>query len=174
MAIRRSSHRAVRAYRRPTFWGRSPADAAITFLAGATAVIDSSSVPVAEGQTIIRIRGQILVTSDQQAASENWVGAVGACVVSDQAVVGGLGAIPTPYTDQDSDLWLMHQYFGGVFDFATAASFNSLGSLTFAFDSKAMRKQSAGETLIFVVENGGAAAIGIKYWLQFATLFKVR
>ncbi len=171
MAVRRGrGFRTV--VRRGTFWGRSPPDTAVTSLAAATAVLDSSSVPGGAGETIIRTRGQIIVGSDQAAGPEAWVGAVGFAVASDQAVAVGVGSLPTPYTDQDSDLWFVHQYFGGKFQFLDATGFDAAQYQVFSFDSKAMRKIEQGQTLIVVVENG-AATTGIQYWLQFATLFKV-
>jgi len=164
--------RLVRGKRRATFWGRSPADTAPTALAAATAVLDSTSVPLVQGETIVRCRGQIIVGSDQQAANEAWVGAVGAFVATNQAVAVGVGSLPTPYTDQDSELFFMHQYFGNFFRFGTAVGLESMSMMKFEFDSKAMRKIQSGETLCFVVENGAAAA-GLEYWLQYSVLFKV-
>ena len=157
--------------RRATFWGRSPADTAVTTLAQASAVIDSTAVPGGAGQTIVRVRGQILMGSDQFAATESPVGAVGMCVVSDQAVAVGVGSIPTPYTDQDSDLWFVHQYFGTRFGLVTAAGLDPQVFTRFEFDSKAMRKFPLETTLAVVVENG-AASHGMMYYLQYSVLFK--
>ena len=170
MATRRSGRHIVRSYRRPVFWGRAPADAGSTALAASTAVIDSTAVPAGDGETIVRVRGQIIVSSDQLAASESWAGAVGMCIVTDQAVAVGVGSVPTPYTDQDSQLWFMHQYYGGRFNFVTAAGFDCQGHTVFPFDSKAMRKFPLGTTLAVVVEN---AANGTIYWLQYSVLFKI-
>ena len=169
MAIRRMSRTVVRSYRRPTVWGRSPADAGSTALAASTAVIDSSAVPVGAGETIVRVRGQIVVGSDQLAASESWAGAVGMAIVTDQAFAIGVGSVPTPYTDQDSQLWFMHQYYGGRFNFLDATGTEGQGASVFQFDSKAMRKFPLGSTLAVVVENAGQGTI---YWLQYAVLFK--
>ena len=171
MVFRRGGGRIHRAHRRGTFWARSPSDANVTVLAGLSAVIDSTALPQAEGVTVIRMRGQIIVGSDQNAASEDWVGAVGACIVSDQAVAAGVASVPTPYTDQDSDLFFMHQYFGGSVEVVSAAGFDRRGMSVFPFDSKAMRKFAVGSTLAVIVENG--ASVGLQYWLQFAVLLKV-
>jgi len=157
--------------RRGTFWGRSPADTSPTVLAAQTAVLDSTAVPVVEGQTIVRVRGQILVHSDQQAVTENWAGAVAMYIASDQAVAVGVGSLPTPYTDQDSDLFFMHQFFGGGIRVISAAGFEEGIYSRFEFDSKAMRKFASGQTLCVVVENG--STVGLQYWLQFAVLNKV-
>ncbi len=159
--------------KRGTFWGRSPADAAATGLAGQTAVLDSTAVPVVEGETIVRTRGQILIASDQSSATESYAGAVGMCIATDQAVAVGVGSIPTLYSDQDSDLWFVHQYFAGGILFKDATGVNPNRFTSFPFDSKGMRKFVTGTTLCVVVENGSSAGTGIEYWLQFAMLFKV-
>ena len=128
----------------------------MTGLAAATAVLDSTSVPVAEGQTVVRVRGFIGVDNDQAAALENVVGAVGMFIASDQAVAVGVGSLPTPYTDQDSELYLMHQYFAVRNPQDGAGLEWSDGLKIFEFDSKAMRKMESGQTFCVVVENGSA------------------
>jgi len=168
------SHRTFRtAVRRGTFWGRSPADSAFTILAAATAVLDSTAVPDAvEGETIIRTRGHIAIMTDQAAAAqEDQIGAVGMAIASDQAVAVGVGSLPTPYTDQDSDLWFMHQYFVNRTRVDSASVHSASGLNIFPFDSKAMRKMEEGQTLIVVVENGGGH--GLVYMLNYSVLFKV-
>ncbi len=55
--------------------------------------------------TILRERNFWFARSDVVTGGEEWGGAVGACVVSDQAVAIGVTAVPTPITDIDSDLW---------------------------------------------------------------------
>ncbi len=159
--------------RRGTFWGRSPADAAVTALAGGAAILDSTAIPAPQGQTISRIRGHLAVRSDQNAAGEDTVGAVGVLVASDEAVAVGVGSLPTPYTDQDSDLWMMHQYFSHSFTFLSSVGFQDQSFSIWEFDSKAMRKMESGQTMCFIVENGAAAGSGISYYLNFAVLFKV-
>ena len=168
---RRSRFGIAHVKKRGTFWGRSPADTAQTNVAAATAVLDSTFVGAGADLTIVRVRGQFIVNSDQAAATESPVGAVGACVVTDQAVAVGVGSIPTPYTDQDSDLWLVHQYFGFKVRFVSAVGVEPQWSHRYEFDSKAMRKVHQGQTMCWVVENG-AATHGLEYYLQYAVLFK--
>ena len=167
----RSRHVVRRGIRRATFWGRSPADTADTSLAASTALLDSTAIPLVQGETIIRVRGHIGVKSDQIAASEQFVGAVGMCVATDQAVAVGVGSIPTPYTDSDSELWFMHQFFIGGLTVASSIGIVGIPWKIFDFDSKAMRKMPFGNTLCVVVENG--AAVGVKYFLNYSVLFKV-
>ena len=176
MARRHQSSRFREVHRRATFWGRSPADTGVTVLAAATAVLDSSSVPITQGQTIVRTRGTISVKSDQTTAPENIVGAVGFAVVSDEAFTAGVASIPTPYTDSDSELWFMHQFFTYGYEFvqidATGVQINTDVFGNWSFDSKAMRKMESGQTLVIVVENGSASS-GMHYFLNYSVLFKV-
>ena len=159
-------------HKRGTFWGRSPADTGPTAIAASTALLDSTSVPVVEGETVIRARGYIAVANDQSAALENATGAVGICIATDQAVAVGVGSIPTPYTDQDSDLWLMHQYWSVRNMVESSTNEYALGYQIFHFDSKAMRKNPTGTTVCIVVENGSSTG-GAVYHLCFSILFKV-
>jgi hypothetical protein len=130
------------------------------------------AVPVVEGETIVRVRGHIGVKSDQEAADEQYMGAVGFCIASDQAVAVGVGSLPTPYTDQDSELWFVHQYWMGGYDFQDATGFGTQPFSVFPFDSKAMRKMPSGTTLCVIVENGHATS-GCQYVLGYSVLFKV-
>ena len=93
--------------RRLTEWAAIVPEITFQGLAAATVVIDSTFTS-ADPATVIRLVGQLTVTSDQQAVGENPFGAVGLCVVSDQAVAIGATAIPTSYTDPESDLWFFH------------------------------------------------------------------
>jgi len=172
MARSRSRFLVRRGQKRATFWGRSPADGVVQPLAAATAILDSTAIPLVQGETIIRARGSIWIASDQAVDDEFYVGAVGMCIATDQAVAVGVGSIPTPYTDQDSELWFMHQYFAGGVEFSSAIGMSPNWFTRFEFDSKAMRKMPSGNTLCIVVENGSTAA-GITYFLNYAVLFKV-
>jgi len=61
--------------------------------------------------TVIRSYVSILVVSDQAAAIEKQLGAIGIVVVSEQAFAIGVTAIPTPITDAGSDLFLLHNFY---------------------------------------------------------------
>ena len=171
MAVLRRRAPVARGTRRMTQWFRSADITGYSTLGAATAVIDQSLAGITEPVTAIRCRGIISVQSDQTAASETPFGAVGMCVVSDQAVAVGVTAIPTPITDKDSDLWIMHQYFFAPVAFGSGVGFRNI-SQSYEFDSKAMRKVPEGSTLIWVVENA-AVGSGLIFALQFAVLLKL-
>ena len=163
----------TRPHKRAVFWGRAPADVGFTALNAATALLDSTSVPAIEGETIVRIRGSLWVVSDQIAATEEAVGALGAGVFNSSAVAVGVGSLPTPSTDQDSQMWMLWLPWQARFAFGSdTTGFELNGAIRYDFDSKAMRKMETGQTLAFIIENisGGSGAL---YYLQYSVLFKV-
>ena len=95
------------------------------------------------------------VTSDQLAADEFVFGAVGMCVVSDQALAIGVTAVPTPVTDLASDLWFLHQIYGVEFALSSAIGFDGNAGSRFEIDSRAKRKVNDGQDVILVLENAG-------------------
>ncbi len=161
----------VASQRRLTQWFRSADVSGQTTLGAGVAVLDQSLAGITEPVTVVRCRGLISVNTDQAAASETVMGAVGMCVVSDQAFTAGVASIPTPITDKDSDLWIMHQYFQTRYQFRTGVGADVI-SQTFEFDSKAMRKVPEGSRLVWAVENASGSA-GLSYILQFAVLIKL-
>ena len=77
--------------------------------------------------TIVRTRLLVSIISDQLAASEIQMGAVGAAIVSDQVNAIGVTAVPTPITDMGSDLWFVHQLMYNEFVFGDGTGFQDSG-----------------------------------------------
>jgi len=107
--------------------------------------------------TIIRSHFEVMVRSDQSAALEAQVTAIGLAVVSDQAVSVGVTAVPTPITELGSSLWFVHRLMFG--------ESNSLidlvkPQLNVAIDSKAMRKVEVGSDIVVVIENASVGGSG--------------
>ena len=107
--------------------------------------------------TIIRMRGTISCFSDQVAASENMEIAYGAAVVSDQAVAIGVTAVPTPFTDSDSDLWFMYETILTRFILLSSVGFDHMLPERIV-DSKGMRKVEQGQDLVLVQESGSGSS----------------
>jgi len=130
-----------------------------TNLAAATTAAISHSLSAVELAlrpfTIIRTRLNWLVRSDQTAATEFYGAAIGICVVSEQANAIGVTAVPTPVTDQESDLWLLYDALFGDFSFGDATGFQNEAQNQRALDSKAARKVQDGEDVIVVHEGTG-------------------
>ena len=161
----------TRVVRSVTEWTASGVSTAFSALAANTSVLDQS-LSLTEPTTILRTRGIFSVVTDQVAATEEPFGAIGMCVVSDQALAVGVTAIPTPYTDAISDLWFLHQYWAAASKVATGAGFDTRAGFQYQFDSKAMRKISTDQAIAVMVENNDATA-GCVYKLDFRMLLKL-
>ncbi len=114
--------------------------------------------------TIIRTYLNVLVHTDQGAATESWHTAVGLAVVSDQAAAIGVTAVPTPITDLGSDLWLLHRMQQGRIAFGDNTGFDHIPHAV-DYDSKAMRKINDDQDLVLVVEGavtGNGATMSIQ------------
>ncbi len=122
--------------------------------------------------TIIRSRGILAFRSDQTGASESFNAALGYAVVSDQASAIGATAIPTPYTDLGSDLFFVHQFMSGRFEFVTGIGFHPQAMQTIEYDSKAMRKLNDDQDLAVGLETGGIGS-GINIYHAGRILIKV-
>jgi len=99
--------------------------------------------------TVVRARGVLYLKSDQAAAAENQAVNFGICVASDQAVLIGSTALPTPTTDQGSDLWLTYQ---SVMANATDLTDLAIAGQFVQYDSRAMRRVEPGAQVVFLAE----------------------
>ena len=126
-----------------------------------------------EDFTLVRTRGLLSVASDQTAATEFQIGAVGIAIVSTAAFTAGAASVPTPVTEAAWDGWLWYQSFANRMVFVSGVGLETPYAVQFEIDSKAMRKVSADETLIVVAENASGAhglsiAAPIRTLLKFA------
>ena len=121
--------------------------------------------------TIIRTRGILWIRSDQTAAEEEPFGALGFSVVSEQARVAGVAAVPSPITDEQSDLFFVHQFWQSGVSIGSEVAFTNLWT-AYPFDSKAMRKVADGDAIVVVMENAHAVDAA-NYILKFRMLFKL-
>ncbi len=148
--------------RRKTAWAQGPGSTGLTSItASSVAIIGSGSVPTVPELTVARIRGlfDIFLTSSTS-PGDGFFGALGIGMVQTPAFAAGISAIPTPLSELGSENWLWLSHFS-----VHEASADGQGSGTdhqrVFIDSKAMRKQSAEQTLYIaleVVEIGTAAA----------------
>ncbi len=169
MTRRRGFHGSPRP--RATEWLASADVTDFDTLAAGAAVLDQT-FSFGEDVTIMRTRGSIWVGTDQTAAAEFPFGALGLLIASDAAITAGVASLPTPITEESSELWFLHQHFAASFLFGDATGFASPSSVRYDFDSKAMRKASQGEGIGVLVENSSAAD-GLQYILKFRILVKL-
>ena len=160
--------------RRETVWVGSADESVTTALTGGAVVFDqqlTAGILALRSFTVIRTRGWVAVWSDQAAAFEVPFGGLGMAVVSDQAAAIGVTAVPTPITDEGSDLWFQYQHF--ICSGAGQAASQSNSGQIFPFDSKAMRKVEDGQDIVVTLENAAAAGIGLLYVVKFRMLLKL-
>jgi len=170
---RRLARTFSRGPRSATDWTASPPITAFTTLSATSAILDLTFVPLSGGETVLRTRGIFTYMSDQAAANENVMGAVGIGVVSAQAESVGITAIPHPATDASWGGWLFHSFFATRVQFVSAVGVLSGASFAqeIVIDSKAMRKVGDDYRLVMVVEN--TSNKGMQYGLQLRILSKI-
>ncbi len=122
--------------------------------------------------TVIRTRGFWEIFSDQVVADEAYQAALGLAVVSDQAVGIGVTAVPTPYTDMESDLWFVYEQLYGNMRFGDATGTEDPAGVRAAFDSRAMRKVEDGQDVISVGEASSISS-GLSMKVGFRMLVKL-
>ena len=130
-------------------WGRSVSIgngvAAATKLLVNVFVLDNDGI----AETIRRTIGHLSISSDQEAALETPIAAMGMIVVSDAAAAIGITAIPGPLTDASDDGWFVWQ--SAV---VTQGANTSRESRVFPFDSRGMRRIEQGFQVAVVLETG--------------------
>ena len=124
--------------------------------------------------TIMRTRGVIIQHTDQIAATEDQEVAYGIAVVTEQANAIGVTAVPTPFTDSESDSWFVYEVILGEYQFGSAIGFSGSAAFTQEriIDSKAQRKVEDGFDISAVVESSSTSA-GLGFASQFRMLIKL-
>ncbi len=163
----------VRQKRLSTWFNYAPVTTAMTAAGGTIFYSLNAAALALRPFTIVRTRFLVSIKSDQQAATENQIGAFGMAVVSDQAVAVGVTAVPTPITDQGSDLFFAWQPLIASFVFSTGVGTDSQNATTFVMDSKAMRKVDVGQDIVGVGEGEFAIGDGISVTTMGLQLIKV-
>ncbi len=145
-SLGRFSH--VRGSKRQTEWDSLPFREIASSAVGST-LYSFGFVPVVSGLTIIRLRGELIVSSLMNAATDAMQLATGIIMVSDEAFAAGVASIPSPVTDEDDD-WMWHQWHS-----VQSGTLGAPGQGTeyrFIIDNKAMRKFPTGKTICAVTE----------------------
>ena len=138
--------------RRDTIWGATPTTT-VTISSGGTAVLafalDTAGLAL-RPFTVVRERLYWYIRSDVLTGGEFYGGALGSCVVSDEARAIGVTAVPTPITEQGSDLWMLYAQQFGRFGGTAVEEVGKDKDV----DSRAMRKVEDGQDFITVLETG--------------------
>ena len=153
--------RAVRAPRMAKNWdGVTGARATLTTTQAALFGIGFSST---FARTLLRLRGQFLLSAIPNAAADDDVVGLGFGIVSTDAAVAGGTALPSPLGDPGWP-WVWHGYFPLIDQAATAADDKAIGNFVrLIVDSKAMRKMRSNESLVMIghLSEGEYASVSI-------------
>ena len=167
------AHRAfARATRRKTQWGgfgnasgAAVLPSEITMAAG-TPVILSTSIIIGnaaglldEEVTITRTIGSHSISIDATTAELDVTVAVGCAVARNEAISAGVGSLPSPEDDPDFE-WLYYGVFG-LRNPQNALQDGPLSSIRTAFDVRGQRIVRSGQTLVWLAESEGGAAVAM-------------
>jgi len=121
----------------------------------ATNTVIIASASFEEPLTVLRVRGQVSI-SVATTADLAVIGAFGLGVVSAEAFAAGAASIPGPFDNGDWGGWFVWRSFSYKLEFGDATGFYFV-PWTFEIDSKAMRKVSANEVVVFIAESQAGA-----------------
>ncbi len=164
----------ARGPRRQTIWGSTVTPTATIIAAGTKVLLArftaASLASIGVPNTVVRERGQIWYASDQNAATESVVGAVGLCVVSELAAAAGAASIPGPITNADWDGWYGWFPMLTRIEFSDATGVQNPAGVVMPFDTKAMRKVEDNMSVVVMVES---VTNGLRLTYASRTLFKL-
>ena len=147
--------------RRQTAWAFGP-EGTLAHTASAAQLYPTTISPTVEGLTVVRLRGEFLIFLTSVGSNVDGLsGAVGIGIVTAEAIAAGVAAVPTPFSDDDDELWMWHSYFNCVGASTSSPSQQPAATVRLQIDSKAMRKFPAGMVMFAaceVVETGVIAA----------------
>ncbi len=168
MARRLSPQRFSRGVKRAVDWDLSFSSIARTNIpAGTKVLLGSITAAALDGvapATIVRTRGVLNVLSDQSAATEDQMGAIGLAFVNEVARALGVTGLPGPDSDFGYD-WFWWQGVAQTQRLATAVGFENAG-VQYVIDSKAMRKFDGGSGLVLMVENVGSTGFDVSVQIR--------
>ena len=142
--------------RRPTFWEGGQVNASVTTGASVVAtLVTEANLEQSPNPTLVRIRGNLLVTLISSAAVPSSTHMVMGIKLASSAAITGT-AVEVPFTDVGSD-WIWWKAVPLVLlTGGSVASPNGDGltsNVRIEVDSKAMRKVKLNEALVLVMEN---------------------
>jgi len=132
-------------------------------MADGTALFSLGFAALLEGTTIVRLRGELLISSTLT-SGDSAEYALGIGITSAEAFAVGVTALPSPITDGFWPGWFVHQWcsVGSISSSTTQDTQNA----RFELDSKAMRKFVRGQVCFAVVEMDNEQTTGVSADLQ--------
>ena len=141
--------------RRQVGWSGGPGQVVINRATSGQELLSVGAQSNTDGLTLVRMRGYARFwISAAAAAQDGFTGALGFCIVSENAFDIGVTAIPHPVTDDAWDGWMWHSFFTCHSVTATIADGVNASTVVWEkeIDSKAMRKFKETDVLCAVLE----------------------
>jgi len=124
----------------------------LTTVVGTAKVAAVSSFLIVEAAaTIVRTRGELMLTTTTAQPGAHIRGAFGMIVASSDAATVGVTALPGPLSDIEND-WFVWQPVNLFHQSATENEASRGQNFRYPFDSRGMRKVKAGEVLVLMME----------------------
>ncbi len=138
-----------------------------TVAAGTKVLLGFFFLATAFEETLVRTRGIMHVKTDNIAAEEEQLGALGMIRATDRAVAAGAASIPGPITDGDDDGWFLWLPVAQI-------SVNNVINRGFHYtiDSKAQRIVREGQQLAVMFENSGAEGLMLTLNMRVLSRFR--
>jgi len=171
--------------RRKTSWQSGPksgtAGASLAFASSGAALGGVGQTSLADGLTLVRLRGNFMIHMESGAIGDEFFGAFGIGIVNSDAFSAGSASVPSPRVDQDWDGWLYHRYLAiqasDTLDTGVSSSLDTLNpttaALRFEVDSKAMRKVKTKETIFCALELTEVGAASGRWHFDSRMLLKL-
>jgi len=150
--------------RRRTGWEQGPgAPSAIqtAISSSVTQIFNFGQAPTVDGQTVVRIRGELLIYLSQATAAVNgFLGAFGIGLVSSAAFTAGAASVPGPVGEIEWEGWMywtpIQLLSAAAIDAGVSADVDAINGVSavhrIPVDTKAMRKKGTQETLMACIE----------------------
>mgnify|MGYP000061349829 CR=1 FL=1 len=149
-------------------WARLVFTSQTTVAANTNVHVATASNFLGRDITLYRTIIHMWVQSDQSAAVENQLGALGCFLANDNAISVGATALLAPVTDRDDDAWFFWQGFTQSSDLGGDAPTGYM----YHQDSKVRRRMESGRSVAFMVENASASN-GLQVALAVSMLARV-
>ena len=150
------SQRNIGSLRRKTAWELGPKNSLENLASSTTVLWDTAGQALTDGLTIVRIRGEAVITMRLATAVgdgfENF--AMGICIVSENAFGVGVTVVPSPITDMAWDGWMYHSSHGHITSLSTTEEHRVTGARVIPIDTKAMRKIRNTDVICGVLQMG--------------------
>ena len=167
------SSRPARGARRETVWANLlPASTTLASASSASLIgVGNAALLALRPFTIVRIRGTMEVHSDQQATTESQQVGLGFSIVTEVASSIGITAVPTPYADMGSDMFMLYEQVYCTQRLISQAGFTEPTGVLHQFSSKAMRKVNGDQDIAIVLENsaissGSITVVGLRFLIK--------